>query len=101
MGLSPRVRGSPELVNLPRGSDGSIPACAGQPHRSITTQYTTRVYPRVCGAAGWVIGMHLGDAGLSPRVRGSPKIKTKLPTSTGSIPACAGQPLRWAEISCW
>ena len=48
-GLSPRVRGNPGLP--PRCCPGrrSIPACAGEPRRSMSVQNRRRVYPRVCG----------------------------------------------------
>ena len=51
-----------------------------------------RVYPRACGGthqnrlAAW------DERGLSPRVRGNPKIEGLAATSDGSIPARAGEP---------
>ena len=50
-GLSPRVRGSLDKLEVEASSYGSIPACAGQPVRlGVPVDWTT-VYPRVCGAA--------------------------------------------------
>ena len=93
-GLSPRVRG-----NLIRRAEfnvyiGSIPACAGEPTRAAAKTSTVRVYPRVCGGTYcWVLVR--GDAeGLSPRVRGNPNGITASDRRGGSIPACAGEPLR-------
>ena len=53
-----------------------------------------RVYPRVCGGTGWLVGCAIKQSGLSPRVRGN---LSALPSSTiaaRSIPACAGEPTR-------
>ena len=50
------------------------------------------VYPRVCGGTPTSITPTWCSRGLSPRVRGNPKIwPTEIPLS-GSIPACAGEP---------
>ena len=51
-----------------------------------------RVYPRVCGGT-----QHRDNTdgllwGLSPRVRGNPGDGPLYRISTGSIPACAGEP---------
>ena len=69
-GLSPRVRGSlHDDERCPIRHGGSIPACAGEPMRALTTKARCRVYPRVCGGATsrWWRNVR----GLSPRVRGS------------------------------
>ena len=53
-----------------------------------------RVYPRVCGGATKAALKSIVARGLSPRVRGSPVgVETASPVE-GSIPACAGEPLR-------
>ena len=52
-------------------SDGSIPACAGEPTHRTTRPFLTAVYPRVCGGALHPMQPHLSHHGLSPRVRGS------------------------------
>jgi len=49
-GLSPRVRGHPEHAALLAADRRSIPACAGPPTSSSSSDETPRVYPRVCGA---------------------------------------------------
>ena len=72
-GLSPRVRGS-------RGEHRAGAAYDG-------------VYPRVCGGALVVLLFAVSPRGLSPRVRGS---RMGTPTArrlSGSIPACAGEPV--------
>ena len=91
-GLSPRVRG-----NLLEKSDdlrrvGSIPACAGEPRWWGMQSRSLRVYPRVCGGTPRLPGRGRRRRGLSPRVRGN-RGQMLLPgVSTGSIPACAGEP---------
>ena len=92
LGLSPRVRGNPAVLQIAGAVRGSIPACAGEPRHLCISVRRERVYPRVCG------GTILNDLneriinGLSPRVRGN---HSRL-ASTGwlwrSIPACAGEP---------
>ena len=93
VGLSPRVRGSrihslAHLVSL-----GSIPACAGEPPSQVPSIHLARVYPRVCGGAPVAGSFNSSRKGLSPRVRGSRKSLHQIAACTGSIPACAGEPL--------
>ena len=49
VGLSPRVRGNHRGGRQGRGPQGSIPACAGEPHGGSPGAVRGRVYPRVCG----------------------------------------------------
>ena len=113
-GLSPRVRGNPVglLSGLPiyrsipacagnRLSEGgimtdqrSIPACAGEPQGPTRSPIYRRVYPRVCGGTLPSGVRRLPCRGLSPRVRGNPAISASDNPAAGSIPACAGEPLR-------
>ena len=51
-GLSPRVRGNQCLDPRQQVSQGSIPACAGEPPVRCVMPDITRVYPRVCGGTG-------------------------------------------------
>ena len=53
-----------------------------------------RVYPRVCGGTLTIYDDVGKLAGLSPRVRGNPQGATGVGVGVGSIPACAGEPLR-------
>ena len=48
-GLSPRVRGNRPRTGAESPGAGSIPACAGEPHSSISLPSQGGVYPRVCG----------------------------------------------------
>ena len=65
-GLSPRVRG-----NLVKGlgkvySNGSIPACAGEPPSGQPCRAPRRVYPRVCGGTSAAFCSSAYRRGLSP-----------------------------------
>ena len=97
-GLSPRVRGN--HTSLANGviAVGSIPACAGEPPRSLNRPGRGRVYPRVCGGTRTDSSHRQRTAGLSPRVRGNPAADPQAYSASGSIPACAGEPAKiWAR----
>ena len=53
-----------------------------------------RVYPRVCGGTRAFARSNGTCQGLSPRVRGNHRRCGLRPDPRGSIPACAGEPLR-------
>ena len=91
-GLSPRVRGNRPyvLAALPRLR--SIPACAGEPSGDRYFIDRTKVYPRVCGGTMSGFCTRHTRRGLSPRVRGNLWPSYWLSVTTGSIPACAGEP---------
>ena len=93
-GLSPRVRGSLVLYFYLYATDGSIPACAGEPARRVGCLISLWVYPRVCGGAAFTLAGITEDQGLSPRVRGSLSTRQEVRSHVGSIPACAGEPAR-------
>ena len=91
-GLSPRVRGNQQSGETAVIGGGSIPACAGEPSTRSGRPRRAEVYPRVCGgttAPGSFIPHSLG---LSPRVRGNPRTRTRCGGDRWSIPACAGEP---------
>ena len=92
-GLSPRVRGNPLLAALACADGGSIPACAGEPSRSVTTATILGVYPRVCGGTRAEPKVGPRESGLSPRVRGNPPTSPPPGRPARSIPACAGEPV--------
>ena len=94
LGLSPRVRGSPNRPALWRRRHRSIPAGAGEPHSGACRRSLARVYPRGCGGAKDVLIISSPLNGLSPRVRGSPADGEVRFTFGRSIPAGAGEPLR-------
>ena len=95
-GLSPRVRGNHGHCHWYLPQVRSIPACAGEPGASAALPSPTGVYPRVCGGTR---GLHCGVGtrpGLSPRVRGNPADEARTPSTSRSIPACAGEPSAFA-----
>ena len=92
-GLSPRVRGNRLLLRLGHRIVGSIPACAGEPPRPFSDSQRERVYPRVCGGTSAIRAMNVDWQGLSPRVRGNPSATGRTSRGSGSIPACAGEPI--------
>ena len=92
MGLSPRVRGNLLSEYRAYRTVGSIPACAGEPHRPGSWHPKAGVYPRVCGGTDICPDLIFGYQGLSPRVRGNRFRRNALGSDLGSIPACAGEP---------
>ena len=91
-GLSPRVRGNPHLPRPAQRRARSIPACAGEPATSGSTHTLSSVYPRVCGGTRSQKNRTDASPGLSPRVRGNPRIHRGFQHAVRSIPACAGEP---------
>ena len=91
-GPSPRVRGSRSCGAGVVVGAGSIPACAGKPTPTESAACSRGVHPRVCGEAQADWTATTGDAGPSPRVRGSLRRGLPLAGIDGSIPACAGKP---------
>ena len=70
-GLSPRVRGNHGAEGGGRGTDGSIPASAGEPQVLARGCIRGGVYPRECGGTGSSDRSSRLPRGLSPRVRGN------------------------------
>ena len=91
-GLSPRVRGNRFISGVGEVLWGSIPACAGEPRWATTDARAKRVYPRVCGGTKPAMVNTDAVVGLSPRVRGNPKMELGSISPFRSIPACAGEP---------
>ena len=91
-GLSPRVRGIQQRRLDGAGQHGSIPACTGNPPRRPATATTAWVYPRVYGESSTTRWGACRYRGLSPRVRGIPAPSPSRNRTTGSIPACTGNP---------
>ena len=72
----------------------SIPACAGEPPSRVSLTCWTTVYPRVCGGTVSAVSSFSTLAGLSPRVRGNLEGHVGERHGVGSIPACAGEPVK-------
>ena len=92
-GLSPRVRGNHIPLVDAKAIIRSIPACAGEPRSSGGPGGACMVYPRVCGGTFTASTSRASFTGLSPRVRGNLQESIHDQTSSGSIPACAGEPV--------
>ena len=90
-GLSPRGRG--KLCCGPRDASvrRSIPAWAGETHRSAADCPPGQVYPRVGGGNEKPERQHRRHHGLSPRGRGKPVQVGGEQPLRGSIPAWAGE----------
>ena len=80
---------------------GSIPARAGEPCPSASHASPPPVYPRACGGTASRSRRYIRWGGLSPRVRGNPRVGVVQLGYAGSIPARAGEPtaraLDWAD----
>ena len=98
-GPSPRVRGSPRHAARSTSSRGSIPACAGKPRCQRCRGSASAVHPRVCGEACSSVSADGQSRGPSPRVRGSHVQERPRTQAPGSIPACAGKPVRVVGIA--
>ena len=92
-GLSPRVRGNHQAVDVGTDTHGSIPAGAGEPYAAASHGLTIRVYPRGCGGTHYAARGLWRTPGLSPRVRGNHHDPRRRAAHLWSIPAGAGEPL--------
>ena len=100
LGLSPRVRGNPELNARLEADRRSIPACAGEPAVCPFRGDRRWVYPRVCGGTKSNVSGRSFPVGLSPRVRGNRERTRQDSGRCRSIPACAGEPSRPSGQPC-
>ena len=88
------MRGNPKYGFFPKSVSGSIPAYAGEPSPFVFPVDAAQVYPRVCGGTDVVVPAGEPLAGLSPRMRGNPRIAPRAICMFRSIPAYAGEPRR-------
>jgi len=93
VGLSPRMRGHRDEVDLFRQNPRSIPADAGAPRHRQQRALLRKVYPRGCGGTLARMSGDYEGWGLSPRMRGHRVPQRLAPDASGSIPADAGAPL--------
>ena len=111
-GLSPRLRGNPRHGGMCRLGMRSIPAPAGEPYSEELQHKPSGVYPRACGEPSWKRGGMVfirvypracggtwlstsgisSLRGLSPRLRGNPRLAVPHFGHLRSIPAPAGEP---------
>jgi len=99
-GRSPHARGSLRVVIGSASEAGSIPACAGEPKLPFAALVTATVDPRMRGGATTLAAGLYAHWGRSPHARGSQKLPKFSANGFGSIPACAGEPLRWTTWRC-
>ena len=97
-GLSPLVRGNPAFTATDAHPLRSIPACAGEPLPAPAPLRWTGVYPRLCGGTDFNPDAVPPQIGLSPLVRGNRPEPQRHRELSGSIPACAGEPMRRQDI---
>ena len=91
-GLSPRLRGNPQVASYAIMEYRSIPAFAGEPRWTWPPGWPLKVYPRVCGGTTHTPPATAPRTGLSPRLRGNRSILFNSFCSWRSIPAFAGEP---------
>ena len=98
-GLSPRTRGSHGTAEEAAVASRSIPAHAGEPRTRRIRSGAGGVYPRARGGAEEAEGSPRGQAGLSPRTRGSLSSISRTASERGSIPAHAGEPRQGSPVA--
>ena len=91
VGSSPRVRGKPELIELPRALPRLIPARAGKTGRRAFAGPGWWAHPRACGENADELVDHDPGFGSSPRVRGKPLGGEPCLGGARLIPARAGK----------
>ena len=89
-GSSPRVRGTRAEATAAIRLCRFIPACAGNASSNEIELLSRSVHPRVCGERGCDVAVAHGDAGSSPRVRGTRPTERDHAIAARFIPACAG-----------
>ena len=89
-GSSPRARGTLNLQKRPRPHSRIIPACAGNTVEFSAGTAEPADHPRVRGEHLVIVTEFPGDAGSSPRARGTPPSRSRHRRPRRIIPACAG-----------
>ena len=102
-GLSPHARGNPLKRSPHVSTQGSIPACAGEPVRHFDFFRIHWVYPRMRGGTAATLAIAIAMSGLSPHARGNRGVREMKTPHPGSIPACAGEPVlgTWTVLPSW
>ncbi len=72
---------------------GTIPACTGEPSSGKAAYTASRDYPRVHGGTRCYYQSTREANGLSPRARGNLCQILLALRSSGTIPACTGEPV--------
>ena len=92
-GLSPPTRGNRSAPRAARARARSIPAHAGEPAPTPLVNMRPRVYPRPRGGTSHSVRRASRTTGLSPPTRGNRESPQRTVSSSGSIPAHAGEPV--------
>ena len=90
IGSSPRVRGTEQRDTGVSGTQGIIPACAGNSCDVAVFISGYGDHPRVCGEQHRFAPVPWALVGSSPRVRGTDHVTCIIEEEPGIIPACAG-----------
>ena len=90
VGSSPRVRGTPAHFADRARRRRFIPACAGNSATAPRWRRAAPVHPRVCGELARARRDQAIHDGSSPRVRGTPRRRSRGRRGARFIPACAG-----------
>ncbi len=91
LGLSPHARGKLLQLNEWAGTEGPIPACAGETGAQQVRVVVWGAYPRMRGG-NLCMAMLIGfSRGLSPHARGKQHMQALCEKLGGPIPACAGE----------
>ena len=96
-GPSPRARGIRSRSDACGPCGGSIPASAGNPRPALVKPNGYRVHPRERGESPGACPSPRKGPGPSPRARGIPVVLPQDSVERGSIPASAGNPIRFAR----
>ena len=97
-GPSPRRRGRLSSSASNSISRGSIPAQAGETIKPTSTSSRWRVHPRAGGGDFAEQDALRDDVGPSPRRRGRQLAFCFLAAGVGSIPAQAGETVKWLKL---
>ena len=90
-GSSPLVRGRHHNGAFKIGSEGFIPARAGEAHAHQSPPQSLQVHPRSCGGGTFQVSAAVGYHGSSPLVRGRLSRTAESMSPPGFIPARAGE----------
>ena len=89
-GSSPRMRGTPNILQQGLPLTGLIPTYAGNTGRAGGRSRRRRAHPHVCGEHSTVTVNASCESGSSPRMRGTLKKLKLFEVSVGLIPTYAG-----------
>ena len=102
-GSSPRMRGTPDIAPSSSYPARIIPAHAGNTLISRSSTRRTWDHPRACGEHRFTTFRVETSSGSSPRMRGTHRGNFRAGSSTGIIPAHAGNTIRPGGYldTCW